>query len=103
MCLYFFLNTDLSSLSLQPSASSSNAMVKDEYMNRSMDVDAGHQSVNMGMATPAVSGVPPLMPAPHQAAPQAAQHHGPPPTPTFSSMMSHASQNQGQSELFSLG
>ncbi|EFX80419.1 hypothetical protein DAPPUDRAFT_304115 [Daphnia pulex] len=61
---------DLSSLSLQPSggASSSGAMVKDEYLSRSMDIDG--------------SGT--------------IQHHGPPPTPTFSSMMPHPSQNQGQ-------
>lgn len=93
---------DLSSLSLQPSggASSSNAMVKDEYLSRSMDVDGsggGQPQMGMGMSTPGVSGVVPQMPpAMQQPPPQTIQHHGPPPTPTFTSMMPHPSQNQGQ-------
>ncbi|XP_046649745.1 mothers against decapentaplegic homolog 4-like [Daphnia pulicaria] len=97
---------DLSSLSLQSSggASSSGAMVKDEYLSRSMDIDGsgvGHSQpqMGMGMSTPGVSGVVPQIPPPlqqQQPPPQTIQHHGPPPTPTFSSMMPHPSQNQGQ-------
>lgn len=98
---------DLSSLSLQPSgATPGGPIVKDEYMSRSMDMDgggggsSGHQQqppMGMGMATPGVSGVipqgpPPLQP---QLPPQTIQHHGPPPTPTFATMMPHPSQNQG--------
>lgn len=100
-CLFFII--DLSSLSLQPSggASSSGAMVKDEYLARSMDVDGGgghpQSQMGMGMSTPGVSGVVPQIPPPlQQPPPQTIQHHGPPPTPTFSSMMPHPSQNQGQ-------
>lgn len=99
------LNADLSSLSLQPTGgpSSSGAMIKDEYLARNMDVDGsgGHgaqSQMGMGMPTPGVSGVVPQIPPPlQQPPPQTIQHHGPPPTPTFTSMMPHPSQNQGQS------
>ena len=73
-------------------------MVKDEYMSRGMDMEGvGHPQSQMGMnmPTPGVSGVGSL--PPHQPPPQTIQHHGPPPTPTFSTMMVHPSQNQGQS------
>ncbi len=103
---HFICIVDLSSLSLQSSggASSSGAMVKDEYLSRSMDIDGsgvGHSQpqMGMGMSTPGVSGVVPQIPPPlqqQQPPPQTIQHHGPPPTPTFSSMMPHPSQNQGQ-------
>ena len=97
---------------MQPSggASSSGAMVKDEYLSRSMDIDGsgvGHSQpqMGMGMSTPGVSGVVPQIPPPlqqQQPPPQTIQHHGPPPTPTFSSMMPHPSQNQGQCKHISL-
>lgn len=62
----------------------------------------GHpQQSQMGvvaMASPGIPGVlPQIPPALQQQAlpPQTIQHHGPPPTPTFSTMMPHSSQTQG--------
>ena len=82
-------------------------MVKDEYIARSLDMDGSGSShpqsqMGMGMPTPGVPGVvPQLPPSMQQPPPQTIQHHGPPPTPTFSSMMphpaAHPAQNQGQS------
>lgn len=102
--LYFSSDlADLSSLSLQPSSGSSGSMVKDEYMSRGMELESGghpQSQMGMNMPTPGVSGVVPLQAPPHQPPPQTIQHHGPPPTPTFSTMMVHPSQNQGQSTDF---
>jgi len=102
---------DLSSLSLQPSGASSASMVKDEYLNRNMEVDGSGHSQNIGLGMPGNAGVtagpgpgaahiaPPLQPIQ-----QTIQHHGQPAAPTFSSMMgpSHPLQNQAQNSAHAL-
>ena len=72
-------------------------------MSRGMEMEGGghpQSQMGMNMPTPGVSGVVPLQAPSHQPPPQTIQHHGPPPTPTFSTMMVHPSQNQGQSTNF---
>ena len=70
-----------------------------------MEVDGGHpQSMGLGITTPGVTGGGPHIPPPLQPNQQTIQHHGQPPTPTFSSMMgpSHPLQNPGQGNLYDL-
>ena len=96
--------SDLSSLSLQPSGASSSSMVKDEYLNRSMEVDGSHsQNIGMGIPNPGVVAGSAHIAPPLQPIQQTIQHHGQPPTPGFSMMgPSHPLQNQAQNNAHPL-
>lgn len=105
LCMNYCGVSDLSSLSLQPSGASSSSMVKDEYLNRNMEVDGTHsQNIGMGMPNTGVAGGSAHISAPLQPIQQTIQHHGQPPPPNFSSMMgpSHPLQNQAQNNAHSL-